>query len=124
MSEKLTIGKVQSLMREFSRRGEPEKGAKLNALFAAGEEIPSELFDPERKIKSEKASDGKLVMPPRTGRGSGQEKWAEFAQEVSDFDAAVLEMLDRDAIIEALEQRGIIEEVVPEEDEDDTTEEE
>lgn len=101
---------VREAIREHSRRGQPEKGAQLRKLWGDGsdpKEIPSELLD-FSGIKSEKASTGILEMPPRTGRGSGHEKWAEFAAEVSDLDPVVLKKMNRDEIVEILESREII----------------
>lgn len=114
-----TLGEVEDLVRRFSRLGKPEKGTKLRHLFNAGEPIPSELLDPEGKVKSEKPVFDALPLPPRSGRGSGHEKWMEFALKVSDFDKAVLKKLNRDEVVELLEDRGIIERI----EEDDSEEE-
>ncbi len=107
-SNQPTLGEVQELVRQFSRRGQPEKGAKLITLFKAGDPIPYELLDPAGKVKSENPVEGKLEMPARSGRGSGQPKWMDFAMKVSDFDEAILSKLTRDEIIELLEDRKII----------------
>lgn len=101
---------IREAIREHSRRGHPEKGAQLKKLWGDGsdpQEIPSELLD-FTGIKSEKATTGLLEMPPRTGRGSGKEAWAEFAAEVSDLDPVVLEKMNRDEIVDILESRRII----------------
>lgn len=108
-SNQPTLGEVQELVRQFSRRGQPEKGAKLMTLFKAGDPIPYELLDPAGKVRSENPVEGKLKMPARSGRGSGQPKWMDFAMKVSDFDEAILTKLTRDEIIELLEDREIIE---------------
>ena len=108
-SNQPTLGEVQDLVRVFSRQGKPEKGAKLITLFNAGEPIPYELLDPAGKVRSENPVEGKLQMPARSGRGSGQPKWMDFAMKVSDFDEAILSKLTRDEIIELLEDREIIE---------------
>ena len=98
---------IANAIRHWVRHGRPEYSNRLRELSKTDEPIPYELLDTEG-IRSEKPVEGKLEMPPRSGRGSGQEAWAEFAQKVSDLDEAVLEKMSRDEIIELLEQREII----------------
>ncbi len=113
-AEEIKASEIEELIREWSRRGRPENGAALRQLFDAGEDIPSGLLD-LTGLKPEKDTVGKLEMPPRTGKGSGQLAWSEFAMKVSDLDEAVLSKMNRDEIVEILEQRGII----PTQDEQD-----
>lgn len=103
----ITQDMVSEAVREHSRRGSPEQGARLTKLFNAGEEIPSELLD-FSGLRPEKETVGKLEAPPRAGKGSGKEAWIEFALEVSDLGEEVLEKMNRDEIVEILETREII----------------
>jgi hypothetical protein len=107
VSKELNDDLVLEAIREHSRRGTPELGARLKKAWEAGEDIPSELLD-FSGIKSEKENKGILELPPRTGPGSGKKAWTEFAVSVSDLDSAVLDKMNRDEIIEILEARGII----------------
>lgn len=110
-------------IREHSRQGNPQKAYRLRELRSSGEEVPYDLVD-FSGIKSEKPVSGKLEAPPRSGRGSGEEAWRQFAEKVSDFDMAILEAMSRDEIIEVLEKREIIPVAGEEEDSQGSEEEE
>lgn len=111
-----SVDEINMAIREHSRRGRPELSYKLRSLVASGEEIPHELLDYDRAVRPENPVSGKLEVPPRGGQGSGKKAWVEFAAAASDMDEAVLDSMDRDEIIELMEDRGIID---PEEDEDE-----
>lgn len=114
--EEITPEEIANAIRHWTRVGKPEFSNRLRELSKADDPIPYELLD-TAGIRSEKPIEGKLEMPPRSGRGSGQDNWAEFAEQVSDLDMAVLEKMSRDEIIEILEAREII--PTQEEEEDD-----
>lgn len=98
---------VADMVRHWHRTGRPERANQLKRLYREGEPIPYQLLD-KAGVKSEKEVEGKLEIPPRSGRGSGKAKWQEFAAEVSDLDEAVLKTMERDEVIEFLEAREII----------------
>lgn len=109
---------VSRMVRHWHRVGRPENANQLKGLHAAGEPIPYQLLD-KVGVKSEKEVEGKLDIPPRSGRGSGHEAWREFAAEVSDLDEAVLDKMSREEIQEFLEERDIIPEDDDNSDEED-----
>jgi len=47
-----------------------------------------------------------LTPPSRHGKGSGKDKWIEFAAVVSDMDPEMLARMSRDDIIATLEAKG------------------
>jgi hypothetical protein len=88
--------------------GHPGEALKLKKRFLAGDEIhPSEYQKdvfPERPIE-----DPELVKPPpRTGPGSGREKWVAWALLAMDVDEEIFESLSRDDIVALAEERGVI----------------
>lgn len=114
---------VGRMVRHWHRTGRPERAHQLKELHKAGEPIPYQLLD-KAGIKSEKEVEGKLEVPPRSGRGSGVDAWKEFAAEVSDLDEAVLDKMTREEIQDFLEEREIIPAAGEEEDEDSDEEDE
>lgn len=109
----ISVAEMEEAIRQHSRLGHPEKGAKLRHLFDNDpENIPSDLLD-FSGLRPEKESVGKLEAPPRAGKGSGKEAWTDFALKVSDLGEEVLEKMNRDEIVEILETRGIIPAVEP-----------
>lgn len=120
-SEELSDMDVARMIRHWHSVGRPEHANRLKELHRAGEPIPYQLLD-KVGVKSEKEVEGKLEVPPRSGRGSGDQAWREFAAEVSDMDKAVLDKMSREEIQEFLEEREII--PPAEEGEEETGEEE
>lgn len=111
--------KVAEMVRHWHRTGRPERAHALKEKFKAGEKIPYELLDPVG-IKSEKEVEGELVVPPRSGRGSGVVEWRKFAEKTSDLAPEILKKMQRDEIVEFLEER----EILPKEENADNSEEE
>lgn len=109
---------VADMVRHWHRTGRPERAHQLKGLHREGEPIPYQLLD-KTGIKSEKEVEGKLEVPPRSGRGSGIDAWKEFAAEVSDLDEAVLDKMSREEIQDFLEER----EIIPPADEEENTDE-
>ena len=95
-------------MGEYERTGFPEKSAKIRAQMAADtpfEELYGSEADRQEEIDE-------LPAPPRGGPGSGVEAWRNFAKQVTDWED--VDDMDRDEIILALEEDGLIEPNDPE----------
>jgi len=51
-----------------------------------------------------------IVAPPKSGLGSGTEKWQDFAKEVSDMDHEIIDSMGKQDLITVLKDKGIIDE--------------
>lgn len=47
-------------------------------------------------------------MPRRAGKGASREAWQQFAKQTSDLEHEIIDAMDRDTVIKALEAQGII----------------
>lgn len=97
-------------IRDLRRTGKPFEAEALEGALRNDENPPASLmgkgkFKPEKSINVPLAD---LVIPPRSGRGSGKNAWAELALTVMDVEPQVIEALSRDEVIDLLEARGII----------------
>lgn len=83
-----------------------ETGGEQTSEETGGEQTPEETGDDAAGIEDGGSAE-ELTEPPRSGRGSGREAWATYAEQK--FDIAVPEGTDRDEIVAFLEERGLIE---------------
>lgn len=102
------IEAIQNKMRELRRVGKPEIANALREKFYAGELVePAEYTTGPITTSAIGLTEEELIPPPEVGKGSGQPKWAAFAERVSDLDPELLRQLGRDDIIVQLKQLGI-----------------
>ncbi len=101
--------KIYNRMRYFRMGGDPVTAFKLKAAMDA-DEMPDPSLMSDTGVQTDTPLKGTvdLTLPPRHGKGSGVAKWREFAALVTDIDTEVLQRMDRDDIIEALEAKGNI----------------
>lgn len=100
--------KIANAIQHWHTVGHPEHAATIERAVEAGKEPHPKLMNigsvsPERVID---ASD--IEIPPRVGKGSGKDVWAEFALQVSDLEPEIVERMSRDDVIKSLEIKGII----------------
>lgn len=107
------IDKLAIANRNLIRTGYPQRASKL--VQQMRDSVPfSEInvtdeFITSNDLRPETPIDITLVdIPPRHGKGSGHDAWAEFASLVSDMDTEVIDQFGRNEIISILEDRDII----------------
>lgn len=99
---------VDAAIQHWRTIGHPEHAAQIERAIEAGE-APANWLLNQGPISPETNVDvTDMEIPPRHGRGSGKSAWAEFATAVSDMNPEIIERMERDDIIAALESKGVI----------------
>ena len=110
-------GALSLALREYRVTGEPQKAQilqmQMDELTPYEElSLPGDITEAREKrlsMRPETEVDPALLdLPPRTGPGSGQGVWQEFAAMVSNIDEEVIDQFTRDEIIQILIDRDII----------------
>jgi hypothetical protein len=99
--------KVANAIRHWSSIGEVIKARDLRRQLAAGGPIDPKLLHVGR-VKPTADVEDVMEEPARTGRGSGIKNWQEFAKAMTDMDPEVIEAMEKDELILALESNGVI----------------
>lgn len=104
------IAEVQAAVTRQRMAGRPEIGLQITQMMERGEEIPQALLSGSRvNPEKEVARVEFLEQPPRYGKGSGFKRWREFAKETTDIEPEIIDSINKKgALIELLEQRGVI----------------
>lgn len=100
--------RVQNAIRYWTVNGDPIKARDINRALANKEEVPAHLLNLTRYRPVTEVDMDEIEIPSRTGRGSGLEKWQDFARATSDMDEDVLKTMTKEDIIAALEANGIV----------------
>jgi len=112
------LGKLSTAIKHYDQKGEPQHSTKIKIQmdgFVPFENIVLPDYGgngvKRGSIRPETNIDPSLVdEPPRSGKGSGQKHWAEFASLVTDMDDEVIDQMSRDELIEILIARDVIDE--------------
>lgn len=112
MAKKETTGvdsaeMVANAIRHWTSVGEVIKARDLRRQLESGEDIDPKLLHVGR-VKPTADVAEVMEEPARTGRGSGINNWREFAKAMTDMDPEVIDAMEKDELILALESNGVI----------------
>lgn len=103
-----TSDEIRLAIRRHNSSGHPEVSAILRQHLNDKTSPPQHLVIDANKVRAEKVIPKDLEVPPRFGPGASQEKWAKFANAVTDIEEEVVAKMGRDDIIHMLEVKKII----------------
>jgi hypothetical protein len=112
MAKKETTGvdsaeMVANAIRHWTSVGEVIKARDLRRQLESGGDIDPKLLHVGR-VKPTADVAEVMEEPARTGRGSGINNWREFAKAMTDMDPEVIDAMEKDELILALESNGVI----------------
>lgn len=103
--------RIVTAQRHWSSKGEVQAATALRRALEA-DEMPKDksllnltAIRPQTNVDVEEEG---VEIPPRTGKGSGIDNWRAFAKATSEMDAAVIDEMGKDDIIENLVAAGVI----------------
>jgi hypothetical protein len=102
------VNLIYTKVRALYTAGEPQKALNMKGRLKAGQYIAPYEYDPAFVWPEKPVAIPGLKPPRRTGPGSSQGSWAQFAIQVSDIEPEVVRAMSRDDIIGVLIERHII----------------
>lgn len=104
------LEEMYEAMRRHTREGDPVKAYAVQDHITNRTKPPSELLYFGEVRPAGGIGDGIAPpdMPRRAGKGASRLAWQQFAKQTSDLEHEIIDAMDRDTVIKALEAQGII----------------